>query len=40
MKIEFNTLEEAYNCDVLWNINNGITLCVYCHKKVHRRMKK
>ena len=28
-------LEEAYNCDILWNINIGISLCVECHKKVH-----
>ena len=27
------TLEEALNCDELWNINNGITLCLDCHTK-------
>ena len=35
--IDYNitTVEEAYECDVLWNINNGITLCKSCHKAVH-----
>jgi len=26
-------LEQAVNCEELWNINNGITLCKECHKK-------
>jgi len=30
---EITTYEEALECDELWNINNGITLCVECHKK-------
>jgi len=29
-KIE--TREEGINCEELWNINNGITLCHECHK--------
>lgn len=27
------TLEQARLCDELWNINNGQTLCIDCHKK-------
>ena len=28
-----NNLEAALNCEELWNINNGRTLCESCHKK-------
>lgn len=27
------SLEEALNCEELWDINNGRTLCINCHKK-------
>lgn len=27
------TLDEALSCEELWDINNGRTLCVECHKK-------
>lgn len=27
------TFEEAVGCEELWNINNGRTLCIECHKK-------
>ncbi len=32
---EFNirTMDDAYHCVGLWDINNGITLCKECHKK-------
>ena len=33
-KYEITTFEEALECDELWNINNGITLCKECHKKL------
>ena len=26
------TIEQAINCEELWNINNGKTLCVPCHR--------
>lgn len=37
------TIEEAMMCEEFWDINNGITLCKECHKKVtvaNRRMKR
>lgn len=27
------TIEDAINCEELWNINNGRTLCIDCHRK-------
>lgn len=27
------TIDKALNCEELWNINNGRTLCEDCHKK-------
>ena len=34
---EYNikTLEEALVCEELWNINNGITFCKFCHRKIN-----
>jgi len=31
------SLEDALNCDELWDLNNGQTLCVSCHKKINTR---
>jgi len=27
------SLQDAYQCDELWDISNGMTLCLYCHNK-------
>jgi len=35
---EITTLEGAMSCEELWNINNGITLCKDCHKKLHKKI--
>lgn len=31
------TLEDARNCSEMWNTNNGITLCIPCHKEIHKK---
>jgi hypothetical protein len=38
---EYNvtTLEEALQCEALWNIENGITLCRKCHEAEHARLR-
>jgi len=33
----FLTIAEAYFCSILWDINNGITLCNKCHKKIQKK---
>lgn len=30
---KIKTLEQALKCEELWDINNGRTLCIPCHKK-------
>jgi hypothetical protein len=39
---EYNilTLEDAKNCKELWDIDNGITYCVDCHKDIHFKNNK
>lgn len=32
-KHKITTIDEALECEELWNINNGKTLCKDCHKK-------
>lgn len=33
------TKEDALNCEELWNINNGLTLCSDCHNKTKKGRK-
>ncbi|MBA7589416.1 hypothetical protein ES708_31501 [subsurface metagenome] len=35
---EITTLEEALECEELWNMNNGITYCKKCHEKLHKEV--
>jgi len=37
---KIKTLEEAINCGELWDINNGRTLCLDCHKKTDTYLNK
>ena len=34
-KFNIKTIEDARKCKILWDINNGITLCKSCHDKHH-----
>jgi 5-methylcytosine-specific restriction endonuclease McrA len=34
------TFEDAKNCEKIWNINNGQTLCIECHKKTDSYLNK
>lgn len=34
-EFEIKTIQDAQNCGELWEINNGITMCVDCHKMAH-----
>ena len=29
--------KEALECEELWNLENGLTLCKECHKKISTR---
>ena len=35
-----NTAEGALACKELWDINNGITLCLECHKQTDTYLKQ
>jgi hypothetical protein len=34
-KNKITTTEQGLDCDELWNINNGQTLCYACHRECH-----
>lgn len=34
------SINEAISCEELWNINNGRTLCIDCHKKTDTYLKR
>lgn len=36
-EFEIDSVGKAEKCKKLWDIKNGITLCVPCHKDVHKR---
>lgn len=35
---DIKTMDDALNCNALWDVNNGITLCVKCHAEQHPEM--
>ena len=34
---KIKSLEDALQCEELWNLNNGETLCFECHKNFHKK---
>lgn len=39
-KYKIRSLEEAEKCNLLWDLNNGVTLCKDCHKLITRKKVK
>lgn len=39
-EFDIKSLDEALDCEELWNINNGRTLCLDCHKKTDTYLNK
>jgi hypothetical protein len=35
-----STVEEALECKVLWDLNNGVSICYSCHKHIERLRTK
>ena len=39
LKVELSKKQlEAFNCNELWDIGNGTTLCVKCHRLIHKEV--
>lgn len=36
-KYNIKTIEQSIKCKKLWDVNNGISLCYECHKKIHKK---
>ena len=37
---DIKIIEDALKCNEMWNVNNGLTLCVECHRKRHGLVKR
>lgn len=37
---DINSIEQALQCNSIWDISNGITLCEDCHKNIHKNYKE
>lgn len=37
LKYDIKNTEDARKCEELWNLDNGVTLCMRCHYKEHGR---
>lgn len=39
-RFHIETIEQARNCEILWDIKNGRVLCKPCHEEIHPRTLK
>ena len=39
-KFNIKNMEDAIECKLLWDINNGITYCSSCHRKYHAKHQR